>query len=123
MATMFGAVTVENGEIWFRIITFLFFLMTIAMGIAFLWLFVNKFNVGGLKIGTDFIEIPGRWKKRTKIKFSEIKNIGEINTYDHVIEIESENGFYLIEKQWMKSKEFDKVRESLMDQIKTPTNN
>ena len=115
MATMFGVVTIGNGEIWFRIITLVFFLLTIAMGIAFLWLFVNKFNVGGLKIGTDFIEIPGRWKTRTKIMFSEIKNIEEIDTYDQVIEIESENGFYLIEKQWMKSKEFDNVREKLIE--------
>ena len=115
MATIFGAVTIKNGEIWLRIITLVFFLLTIAMGISFLWLFVYKFNVGGLKIGADFIVIPGRWKTQTKIMFSEIKNIGEINTYDQVIEIESENGFYLIEKQWMKSKEFDKVREKLVE--------
>ena len=123
MATIFGAVTIGNGEIWFRIITLVFFLLTIALGIAFLWLFVNKFNVGGLKIGADFIEIPGRWKKRSKIKFSEIKNIGEIDTYDQVIEIESEKGFNLIEKQWMKSKEFDKVRERLIEWTKKTTHN
>jgi len=115
MATIFGGVTVEKGEIWFRIITFVFFLLTSALGIGFLAIFINKFNVGKLRIGEDFIEIPGRWKKRTKLNFAEIKNIGEIETYDHVIEIESENGFNLIEKQWMKSKEFDKVREKLIE--------
>jgi hypothetical protein len=99
MATIFGGVTLEKGEIWFRIITFIFFLMTSALGIGFLALFINKFSVGKLKIGEDFIEIPGRWKKRTKLNFSEIKNIGEIDTYDQVIEIESEKDFHLIEKQ------------------------
>ena len=115
MATIFGGVTLEKGEIWFRIIMFIFFLMTSALGIGFLALFINKFSVGKLKIGEDFIEIPGRWKKRTKLNFSEIKNIGEIDTYDQVIEIESEKDFHLIEKQWMKSKEFDKVRKKLIE--------
>ncbi|AUC75521.1 hypothetical protein CW732_07460 [Olleya sp. Bg11-27] len=117
MATIFGGVTLEKGEIWFRIITFIFFLMTSALGIGFLALFISKFSVGKLKIGEDFIEIPGRWKKRTKLKFSEIKNIREIDTYDQVIEIESEKDFHLIEKQWMKSKEFDKVRKKLIERI------
>ena len=115
MATIFGGVTLEKGEIWFRIIMFIFFLMTSALGIGFLALFINKFSIGKLKIGEDFIEIPGRWKKRTKLNFSEIKNIGEIHTYDQVIEIESEKDFHLIEKQWMKSKEFDKVRKKLIE--------
>ncbi|WP_157814104.1 hypothetical protein [Olleya sp. Bg11-27] len=91
--------------------------MTSALGIGFLALFISKFSVGKLKIGEDFIEIPGRWKKRTKLKFSEIKNIREIDTYDQVIEIESEKDFHLIEKQWMKSKEFDKVRKKLIERI------
>ena len=117
VATIFGGVTLEKGEIWFRIITFIFFVMTIALGIGFFAIFINKFNVGKLKIGEDFIEIPGRWKKRTKVNFAEIKNIGEIDTYDQVIEIESENGFHLIEKQWMKSKEFDQVRNKLIEWI------
>jgi hypothetical protein len=115
MATFFGGVTLEKGEIWFRIITLIFFLMALALGIGFLALFINKFSVGKLKIGEDFIEIPGRWKKRTKLNFTEIKNIGEIDTYDQVIEIESEKDFHLIEKQWMKSKEFDKVRKKLIE--------
>ncbi|QHI39185.1 hypothetical protein IMCC3317_45900 [Kordia antarctica] len=114
-ASIFGGVTLEKGEIWFRIITFIFFVLNLALGIGFLALFINKFNVGKLKIGDDFIEISGRWKNRTKLNFTEIKSIGEIDTYDQVIEIKSENGFNLIEKQWMKSKEFDIVREKLIE--------
>lgn len=94
------------------------------MGIAFLALFINKFNVGNLILGKNYIEIPGCWKKKTKLDFAIIKNIGEINTYDEVIEIESEYGFHLIEKQWMKSKEFEIVREYLLGyQQKTTHNN
>ena len=79
--------------IWFSILMTLFLLMTLALGIAFLTLFISKFEGGKLIIGDDFIEIPGRWKNRTRLKFDEITDIGEIDTYDNVIEIESEHGF------------------------------
>ncbi|MCB0471869.1 MAG: hypothetical protein KDC56_02300 [Flavobacteriaceae bacterium] len=115
MAIIFGGITVDIREIWFRAIMFIFFVITAFLGLSFMAIFINKISVGKLKIGEDFIEIPGRWKKRTKLKFSEIINIYEIDTYDHVIEIESEKGFNLIEKQWMKSKEFEKVREKLVE--------
>lgn len=115
VAAMFGGVTLEKGEIWFRIIMFIFFLMTAAFALGHLAILINKFNVGKLKIGEDFIEIPGRWKKRRRLKFSEIKNIREIDTFDHVIKIEGEKGFHLIEKQWMKSKEFEIVRNRLIE--------
>ena len=83
------------------------------MGIGFLTIFFRKFNIGRLKIGTDFIEIPGRWKDRIKLNFNDIKEIGEFDTYDNVIEIESQQGIHLIERNWMKEKEFDKVKERL----------
>lgn len=91
------------------------------MGILFLTLFLNKYKSGNLKIGNDFIEIPGRWKKRERIEFSDILEIGEINTYDNVIEISTKENFYLVERKWMKQNDFNKVKE-LLQEYWTTTN-
>jgi hypothetical protein len=100
---------------WISIIFGLLALVFCAAGIGFTAIFVNKFNVGGLVIGEDFIEIPGRWKDRTKLSFTDIKNIGEFETYDHIIEIESTKGVHLIERNWMNGKEFNVVRNKLQE--------
>jgi hypothetical protein len=101
--------------LWVSIVISLFVAVFLTSALGLIAIFVNKFNLGGLVIGKDYLEIPGRWKKRIILNFSEIKNIGEFETYDHIIEIESENGFHLIEKQWMKKKDFDFVRNKLIE--------
>lgn len=111
--SIFGLAVIKGDEIWFSIIVGLFSLMGLGMGIGFLTIFFRKLNVGKLKIGNDFIEIPGRWKDRTKLNFSDITEIGEFDTYDNVIEIESKQGIHLIERNWMKQKEFDLVKKRL----------
>ena len=83
------------------------------MGIGLLTIFFRKLNVGNIKLGNDFIEVPGRWKERIKVNFNDIMDIGEIDTYDNVIEIESKHGVYLIERNWMKQQEFDNVKKRL----------
>jgi hypothetical protein len=102
-------------DLWISIIFGLLALIFLASGLGFTAIFVNKFNVGGLVIGKNFIEIPGRWKKRTKVNLKDIKNIEEFETYDHIIEIESTKGFHLIERNWIKKKEFNIVRNRLKD--------
>lgn len=62
VSTIFG-LSIGKGEIWFLIIMILFCIMTLALGIGFLTIFIRKFSIGNLVIGNDFIEIPGRWKK------------------------------------------------------------
>ncbi len=113
--SIFGLAVIKGDEIWFQIIVGLFSLMGLGMGIGFLAIFFRKLKVGKLKIGTDFIEIPGRWKDRTKLNFNDITEIGEFDTYDNVIEIESRQGIYLIERHWMKQKEFDIVKNRLQE--------
>jgi hypothetical protein len=113
-SSIFG-LAIGADKIWFSIVIGIFCLMTLAMGVAFLAIFINNFSVGKLRIGKDFIEIPGRWKKRTKLDLNDIESIGEINTYDQVIEIDSKEGFFLIEQQWMKNSEFNTVREFLLE--------
>ena len=113
--SIFGLAVIKGDEIWFSLIVGIFSLIGLGMGIGFLTIFFRKLNVGKLKIGTDFIEIPGRWKDRTKLNFSDITEIGEFHTYDNVIEIESREGIHLIERNWMRKKEFDKVKERLKE--------
>ena len=85
------------------------------MGIGFLTIFFRKFNVGNLKLGNDFIEIPGRWKNIIKLQFDEILEIGEFDTYDNVIEIKSKQGIHLIERNWMKQKDFENLKRKLQE--------
>lgn len=112
---IFGLAVIKGDEIWFSIIVGLFSLMGLGMAIGFLTLFFRKYYVDKLKIGSDFIEIPGRWQNRIKLNFNDIKEIGEFDTYDNVIEIESQQGVHLIERNWMKKREFDKVKERLQE--------
>ena len=112
---IFGLAVIKGDEIWFSIIVGIFSLIGLGMGIGFLTIFFRKFNVGKLKVGTNFIEIPGRWNDRIKLDFNDIKEIVEFDTYDNVIEIESQQGIHLIERNWMKKKEFDKVKELLKE--------
>ena len=114
VSIIFG-LAIGKDQIWFSIVVGFFCLMTLAMGVAFLIMFFRKFSVGKLKIGDDFIEIPGRWKDQTRLNYNEILSIGELNTYDKEIEIESKHGVYLIERNWMKQKEFDNVKKKLQE--------
>lgn len=92
-----------------------FCLMSLILGVGFLTIFFRKFASGNLIIGKDFIEIPGRWKSRVKLHFEEIVEIGEIDTYDNVIEIDNGVEIYLIESSWMKQRDFEDVKRRLKD--------
>ncbi len=115
LASFIFALSIGKDQIWFSIIIGLFCIITLAMGIGFITIFIRKFSVGNLIIGNDFIEIPGRWKDRIKLDFNEIRRIGEFDNYDNVIEIESNHGTYLIERNWMNQKDFEKVKEKLKE--------
>jgi hypothetical protein len=80
-----------------------------------LTIFFRNLNAEKLKIGTDFIETPRRWKDRTKLNLNDITEIGELDTYYNVIEIKSKQGILLIERNWMNQKEFDKVKNKLKE--------
>ena len=112
---IFGLAVIKGDKIWFSIIAGIFSLMGLGMGIGFLTIFIRKFNIGKLRIGTDFIEIPGRWKDRIKLSFNDIIEISEFDTYDKVIEIESRQGVHLIERNWMRQKEFNLVKKKLQE--------
>lgn len=114
MSIIFGLAIGED-EIWFSIIMVLFSIMTLGMGISFLTIFIRKFSIGNLVIGNDFIEIPGRWRTRIKLQLDEIIEIGEFDTYDNVIEIESRQGIHLIERNWMKQKDFENLKRKLKE--------
>lgn len=126
MFSIFGYAVFKKNEIWFSIIVGLFSLFGLGLGIGFLTIFLRRVNAVKLKIGTDFIEIPGQWKDRTKLNFSDISEIGEFDAYDKIIEINSRQGIHLIESNWMKPKEFEIVKKRLheywMKKLKTTHN-
>ncbi len=109
----------QDTDWWFLIIVGLFWLFCLAIGMSLLTLFFRKRSSGPLLLGTDFIEIPGRWKSKKRVLFAEIEEVNEFNTYDHVIELNTANGFHMIERNWMKKADFEQVRirlENLMEQ-------
>ncbi len=115
MFFIFGLGVIKGDEIWFSIMLGIFSLIGLGIGIGLLTIFIRKYNVGKLKIGTNFIEVPGRWKDQVKLNVNDIIKISEFDTYDNVIEIESQQGIHLIERSWMKQKEFDLVKKKLQE--------
>lgn len=107
-----------HGEIGFTIIVGFFGLTCFALGLAFTILFVNKFSSDDLKVTDDFVEIPGRWRRRQTIFFDDIRTVNEIDSYDSVIEISSKSGLHLIERKWMNKKDFQELRDFLKEKLK-----
>lgn len=112
---IFGLAVLKGDNVWISLIFGIFSLLGLGMGFGFLTIFFRKYNVGNLKMGKDSIEIPGRWKDRVKLDFNAIIEISEFDTYDNVIEIESKYGIHLIERNWMRKKDFEKVKEQLQE--------
>jgi hypothetical protein len=108
-------VLIGKGEIVVSIIGVFFFLLLLGAGLSFLILYFRKFNVGDLIIGQDYLEIPGRWKDRTRLDLNAIDNISEFETYDHIIAIQCKEDTYLIERNWMRKQEFEIIRKKLLD--------
>lgn len=118
LSFIFAVAIIKGDEIWFMVICGLFLIMCLGMGIAFLTLFIKNLHLRNLLLGDDFIEIPGRWKESQRLYFSEIVNISEFNTYDNVIEIESNDGIHLIEQNWMNKKDLEYLKKVIAS-IKT----
>ena len=112
-AIIFGIAIFAIDAIWLSIIAGIFCILTLAGGGSMLAIFIRKFNVGNLKIGKDFIEIPGRWEGRIRLGFKEILNIGETNNRDNIIQVESKHGIHMIEQNWMENNDFESVKKAL----------
>jgi len=106
-----------HGEIGITVIIGFFGLACLALGLGFTIIFINKFNSGDIIVNDDSIEIPGRWKKRKTVRFVDIKAVNEIETYDSVIEISSKRGFFLIERKWMRKKDFQELKGILQTKL------
>ncbi len=113
MSFIFG-MGIKKNDNWASIIFGIFLLITLALGLGFLTIFLRNYKGSNLMIGDDFIEIPDRWKNRINIQFEEISEIAEFEIYDRVIQIESVKGIYQIERNWMKHQDFEDVKKRLM---------
>ena len=94
----------------------------LGFGATFLVLFFRKIMSGNLILGEEFIEIPGRWKPRRRLKLSDIDSIGDFDTYDHIIEIECYQETFLIEKGWMNETDFYEVLSKLRNYFRLKVN-
>ena len=114
LSIIFG-IAIDKDKVWFSFLMGLFCLVTLAIGIGFLLLFIKRFNIGNLILCVDFIEIPRRWKKQIRLNFDEISDIYSLCTYDNIIEIRSIKGIYIIEENFMKQKDFEDLKRKLQE--------
>ncbi|MDF1698717.1 MAG: hypothetical protein P1U56_22885 [Saprospiraceae bacterium] len=114
-SAIFGLTFIKEGELWFKIVVGIFCILTLATGLVYSLLYIRKLNSVPLIIGEDFIIIPGRWKDKIRVDFNHINEIGEFDTYSKIIEIVSHHGVHLIERNWMKEKDFKAVKAKLKE--------
>lgn len=103
-------ITIGKGVLWLSIFCGVFGIGVLGFGIAFLVIFVSKHGSGQLVLTDSFITIPGRWKKRRTLNLNDVTQLSEFNSYDHAIELVTEEEVYLIERKWMNPKDFKTVR-------------
>jgi hypothetical protein len=115
LAASIFLLTIFKSGVWFAFVMGFFFLMSLAMGVGFLALYIYKFKSGNLVLTEDYIEMPNRWKKRIRLNFNEIIDIGEFDTYDNVVVIETKRGDHLIERAWMNKNDFELFKNELQD--------
>jgi hypothetical protein len=101
------------GEIGFQLLVGFFGLSCLALAIYFLLKFIDKIGSGDLKITDDFIEIPGQWRKRVTVSFTDIESVSKIDTFDKVIEILSKNGLHSIDGKLMDRNDFLELKKIL----------
>jgi len=109
MAFIFGSAIVHD-KFWFSIVVGFFGLLTLIIGVIFLTIFLGNITIKNVVIGPDFIEIPIDKNKRIRLPFSEIENWGELDSFHHIIALQFQAETYVIERQWMKKSDFEKLR-------------
>lgn len=103
---------------WFVVLVAVFFtLVFLGISIAFLSIFFKKRTSKMIVLEETFIEFQSRWTGNQKIYFHEIKSIIDFETYDHVIEIRTDKETFLIERNFMRNKEFYIVLEQLVKSV------
>ena len=107
----------------FRTIILIILILTGIIGIGFLTLYLKKTGTANIKIGRDFIDVPGRWKNVKRLKFDEIRSYSELKSFSHTIRIHTDYEILIIEKSWMNANEFKTVKEIIKKRFKKTTHN
>ena len=107
--------TIGKGELWLSIVCGIFGIAMLAMGLAFLAIFIYKYGVGKLVVTESYVIIPDRWKQRRTVNYKDITEPSAFNTHDGVIQLVTANEIYQIEKQWMSTKNFEAVQKHLAE--------
>lgn len=97
-------------------VTLLMIFMAI-IGICFLVIYFSHLPSERLFLSQEFLEVPGRWQENPKIYLKDIIHVDEFNTYDHVIDISTKDDYVIIERQWMKNRDFFDLRKKLINYL------
>jgi len=98
------------GENGFQFLTGFFGLSSLAFGVYFSVSFISRVGSGHLRVSTDFIEIPGKWRTRTTVTISEIEEIKTIESYDLAIEIQNKGRHFKIDGKLMTKSDFQELK-------------
>jgi hypothetical protein len=110
-------ISFSTAEIGLVIIFAFFGIALLGIGAGFSIIFFKNILSGDLVMNDESIEIPGRWKKRSTIRFKDISSVNEIDSYDTLLQIVSKKGVRLIEKKWMNKNDFEILKETLKSKI------
>lgn len=110
-------ISFSTAEIGLVIIFAFFGIALLGIGAGFSIIFFKNILSGDLVMNDESSEIPGRWKKRSIIRFKDISSVNEIDSYDTLLQIVSKKGVRLIEKKWMNKNDFEILKETLKSKI------
>lgn len=88
-------------------------ILTLISGIAFMMLFSQRFKGETIRLDGRFLELPVKWSSKAKIELIDIVEIGDIDKYDHLLEISTYTGVYVIEKAYMVPFDFEALRSKI----------
>ena len=102
------AIAIESW--WPRGLLIFMCLVGAPLGSALLWLSLKNLRSKRVVLAEDYVELPDRWNDRpTVVRFDEIEELAEIDTYARVLEIHTSRDSHLLEENWMGAKRYDEV--------------
>ena len=95
---------------WVRGLLIFMCLVSAPLGSALLWVSLKNLRGKRVVLTEDYVELPDRWSDGPAVvRFDEIEELAEIDTYARVLEIHTSRDSHLLEETWMGAKRYDEV--------------
>ena len=95
---------------WVRGLLIFMCLVSAPLGSGLLWVSLKNLRGKRVVLTEDYVELPHRWGDGPAVvRFNEIEEIVELDTYARVMEIHTSRDCHLLDGSWMGAKEYDEV--------------